>query len=94
MIRLLKKKNMPEKKDNGILFKCEKLQKINKRLNCETFYYNARKKRKILKKFVNKKQQIVIAINTFRIGINVVDIKIIVHVNEVKMMLDYARENT
>ena len=29
LIRLLKKKKMPEKKDGGILFECEKLQEID-----------------------------------------------------------------
>ena len=35
----------------------------------------------------------VVTTNIFRIKINVVDIKVIVHVNELKIMLDYAQES-
>ena len=35
----------------------------------------------------------VIMTNMFGMGINVADIRVIVHVNEPKTMLDYAQEN-
>ena len=57
------------------------------------FYHNAGNKKKILEEFVNGKQQTIIATNMFGMGIDVVDIKVIVHANEPKMMLDYAQES-
>ena len=68
-------------------------KKLTEKLNCEIFYHNARNKRKILEGFVSGKQQIVIATNTFGMGINIADIKIIVHANEPKIMLDSAQKN-
>ena len=68
-------------------------KKLIKKLNYETFYYNVKDERKILEEFVNEKQQIMIVTNVFGIRIDVADIKVIVHANEPKTMLDYAQEN-
>ena len=68
-------------------------KKLIERLNCETFYHNVGDKKKVLERFVNEKQQIVVVTNAFRMGINVVDIKVIVHINESRIMLDYAQES-
>ena len=68
-------------------------KKLIERLNCEMFYYNAKNKKKFLEKFVNGKQQMIITTNMFGIRIDVADIRIIIHVNELKMMLDYVQES-
>ena len=68
-------------------------KKLTEKLNCETFYYDTGNKKKILKKFINGKQQIMIATNMFGIKIDVTDIKIIIHANELKTILDYVQEN-
>ena len=65
-------------------------RKLIKKLNYETFYYNIKNERKILEEFVNEKQQIMIITNMFGIRIDIANIKVIVHVNELKIMLDYV----
>ena len=57
------------------------------------FYHDGGSEEKILKKFINGKQQTIIATNVFGIEIDVTNIKIIVHANELKIMLDYTQEN-
>ena len=84
---------MLEKKDGGILFKCKKLQKVNKKIELQILYYDAKNQKKFLKGFINGKQQTMVATNMFGMGIDVVDIRVIVHVNEPKIMLDYIQEN-
>ena len=46
-----------------------------------------------MKEFVNEKQQTIIATNVFGMGIDVIDIKIIMHANEPKMILNYVQKN-
>ena len=67
--------------------------KLKKILSCETFYNDFGNKKKVLEEFVNEKQQIIVATSVFGMKINVVDIKVIVHMNEPKTMLDYAQES-
>ena len=95
LIRLLKRKKRTYQRKKMIIYYLSvgNCKKLIERLNYKIFYYNAGNKRKILEKFVNKKQQMIIATSMFGMGINVADIKVIMHANELKMMLDYAQES-
>ena len=74
-------------------FSLKNWKKLKKKFNWKMFYHNTGNKKKFLEEFVNGKQQMVVITNMFGIKIDVADIKIIVHTNELKIMLDYAQEN-
>ena len=94
LIGLLKKKKTYWRKKMMIYYlSVRDCKKLMEKLNCEIFYHNAKNQKKILEKFVNKKQQMVIATSVFEMKIDVADIKVIMHVNELKTMLDYAQES-
>ena len=95
LIKLLKRKKKAYWKRKMIIYylSVRNCKKLTEKLNCKTFYHNTGNKKKILKKFVNGKQQIIIVTSVFGMKIDIVDIKIIVYTNELKMMLDYTQEN-
>ena len=68
-------------------------KRLMERLSREIFYHNARNKRKMLKELINKKQRMMVVTNVFGIKIDIVNIKIIMHTNESKMMLNYTQKN-
>ena len=88
-----KKKTCHKKKMIIYYLNIKNCKKLAERLSCKAFYYDVGNKKKFLEGFINGKQQTVVAINAFGMGINVADIRVIVHANESRTMLDYAQES-
>ena len=61
-------------------------------LDCHAFYYTATDKIMVLQWFRSEGQTIV-ATSAFRIGIDITDIRLIVHIGWPRTLLDYAQES-
>ena len=92
--RIIEKKKTCQKRKIVIYYlSVRNYKKLIEKLSCEIFYYDARNKKNILKKFMNEKQWIIVTTNTFKIKINVANIRVIVHANELKEILNYIQKN-
>ena len=62
------------------------------RIGCGAYYYYAEGKEEVLKEF-RREGRIIIAISTFGIRIDIADIWVIIHINILRSLLDYAQES-
>ena len=61
-------------------------------LDCHTFYYTATDKIIVLQWF-RSEGRIIVATSAFRMGIDITDIRLIVHIGWPRTLLDYAQES-
>lgn len=71
-----------------------KVKKLAKKLGCHAYYYKAISKVSMLKKFTASKKQVVVATSALGIGVNILDIQCIIHINQLFTILDYAQKSS
>ena len=71
----------------------QKNQKLTKLLNCPVYHHNATKKSKKLQQFIYDDIQIIVAINSLKLNLNVLNIRAIIHVDRSRNLMNYIQKN-
>ena len=71
-----------------------KVIKIAEALGCDAYHHNAVGKESMLKDFIEGKRQIIVITSALGIGVDIADIRDIVHVDRPRTLLDYVQESS
>ncbi|KAJ9655822.1 hypothetical protein H2201_008717 [Coniosporium apollinis] len=71
----------------------KKVRTIADGLSCDAFYHDAVGKEAMLEDFRTGKRRVIMATNALGIGIDIPDIRCIVHADRPRTLLDYAQES-
>jgi superfamily II DNA helicase RecQ/uncharacterized C2H2 Zn-finger protein len=71
----------------------EKVKKIAGALGCNAYYHDAVGKASMLGEFMEGKQRVIVATSALGMGVDIPDIRCIVHVDRPRTLLDYAQES-
>jgi len=70
-----------------------KVKKLAEALNCEGYYHHAEQKDEKLKRFRDGEKRMIVATSALGLGIDIPDIRAIIHADEPRSLLDYAQES-
>jgi superfamily II DNA helicase RecQ len=70
-----------------------KLKRLAQNLGCNTYHCNAAGKASMLEEFIVRKKRIIVATSTLGIGVDIANIRCIIHVDWPCSMLNYAQES-
>ncbi len=70
-----------------------KVKELAEALNCEVYYHDAEQKDEKLKEFRDDGERVIVATSALGLGIDIPDIRAIIHADEPRSMLDYAQES-
>ena len=70
-----------------------KVQELAERLGCEAYYHKAVGKATMLADFMAGKQRVIVATSALGMGVDIPDIRCIVHMDWPRTILDYAQES-
>ena len=62
-------------------------------LNCFVYYYHVNDKKIKLQKFKQKKISLIVVINSLKLKLNVLNIRIIIYVNRFRNLLKYTQKS-
>ena len=71
----------------------KRVQEMAEELNCDAYYHDALNKREILKRFQEGRKQVIVATSTLGMGVDISDIRCIIHMDTPWTLLDYAQES-
>jgi superfamily II DNA helicase RecQ len=66
-------------------------------LDCYEYYYevsDCEEKEKIMKRWQHRDRRLIVAINVFRLGINVPDVRVVIYVKAIYQMQNYSQESS
>ena len=101
-----KRKKLKKRKKMVMYYKImENCQGLVKKMECKVYYYKIKNKKKIYEQFAEEKEngkewrvrlkkKIIIATNVFGIRIDVARIRVIVHTNKLRKILEYMQESS
>ncbi|KAF2175409.1 hypothetical protein K469DRAFT_610927, partial [Zopfia rhizophila CBS 207.26] len=83
ILKLIKKKIQKYKTEKIIVYYniVNKIKRFTEALGYSVYYYNTVEKNSILKEFIKKDKQIIIAISLLNISINILDIRCIIYMD-------------
>ncbi len=70
-----------------------KMKKLTKALNCESYYHHAKQKDEKLKRFQDDEKRVIVTTSALRLRIDILDIQVIIHVDELRSLMNYAQKN-
>ena len=70
-----------------------KMKKLTKALNCENYYHHAKQKDEKLKRFQDDERRVIVTTSALRLRIDILDIQVIIHADELRSLLNYAQES-
>jgi superfamily II DNA helicase RecQ len=70
-----------------------KVKKIAEELGCNAYYHDAVGKASMLGEFMEGKQRVIVATSALGMGVDIPDIRCIIHVDRPRTLLDYAQES-
>lgn len=70
-----------------------KVKELAEALNCEGYYHHAEQKDEKLKRFRDGEERVIVATSALGLGIDIPDIRAIIHADEPRSLLDYAQES-
>jgi len=82
--------------EGKIMVYCNSVRKVKElaeALNCEGYYHHAEQKDEKLKRFQDGEERVIVATSALGLGIDIADIRAIIHADEPRSLLDYAQES-
>lgn len=70
-----------------------KVKRIAEELGCDAYYHDATGKASMLQDFIKGKQQVIVATSALGMGVDIPDIRYIIHVDRPRTLMDYAQES-
>jgi RecQ family ATP-dependent DNA helicase len=70
-----------------------KVKKLAERLGCNAYFHDAVGKASMLGEFMSGKQQVIVATSALGMGVDIPDIRCIIHIDWPRTILDYAQES-
>lgn len=70
-----------------------RVKRIAQELGCNAYYHDAVGKASMLEEFIEGKQQVIVATSALGMGVDIPDIRCIIHVDRPRTLLDYAQES-
>jgi len=70
-----------------------KMKKLTKALNCENYYHHAKQKDEKLKRFQDDEKRVIVTTSALRLRIDILDIRVIIHVDESRSLMNYAQKS-
>jgi superfamily II DNA helicase RecQ len=70
-----------------------KVKTLAEQLGCDAYFYDAIGKASMLADFTASKQRVIVATSALGIGVDILDIRCIIHVDWPRTILDYAQES-
>ncbi len=70
-----------------------KMKKLTKALDCESYYHHVKQKDEKLKRFQDDEKRVIVTTSALRLRIDIFDIQVIIHVNELRSLMNYAQKS-
>lgn len=70
-----------------------KMKKLMKALNCESYYHHVKQKNEKLKRFQDNEKRVIVTTSALSLKINILDLQVIIHVDELCSLMNYAQKN-
>ena len=70
-----------------------KMTKLTKALDCESYYHHAKQKNEKLKRFQDDDERVIVTTSALRLRIDIFDIRVIIHVDESRSLMNYAQKS-
>ena len=70
-----------------------KMKKLTKTLNCESYYHHVKQKDEKLKRFQDDEKKVIVTTSALRLRIDILDIRVIIHVDELRSLMNYAQKS-
>ncbi len=70
-----------------------KVKELAEALNCEGYYHHAKQKDEKLKRFQDDDERVIVATSALGLGIDIPDIRAIIHADEPRSLMNYAQES-
>jgi superfamily II DNA helicase RecQ len=70
-----------------------KVKTLAEKFSCDAYYYDAVGKASMLADFMAGKQRVIVAMSALGMGVDIPDIRCIIHVDWPRTILDYAQES-
>jgi len=74
----------------GLVEYCRKLAEM---LNCKAYFAEASEKTEVLKEWIEGKSRVIVGTNALGLGIDVADVRLVLHVGGIFNLLDYGQES-
>jgi superfamily II DNA helicase RecQ len=71
-----------------------KVKTLAEKFSCDAYYYDAVGKASMLADFIASKQRVMVATSALGMGVDIPDIRCIIHVNWPQTILDYTQESS
>ena len=71
----------------------KKMKKLIKALDCESYYHHMKQKDEKLKRFQNDEKRVIVTTSALRLRIDILDIQVIIHVDELCSLMNYAQKS-
>jgi len=70
-----------------------KVKELTEALNCEGYYHDAEQKDEKLKEFQDGDERMIVTTSALSLEIDILDIRVIIHADEPRSMLNYAQKS-
>src|SRR6186713_1535079 len=90
------RKRLERYKDGRMVIYCNSVKEVEElaeELECEGYYHHAENKGEKLKGFMEGKKRMIIATSALGMGVDIADIRVILHTSRPRTLLDYAQES-
>jgi superfamily II DNA helicase RecQ len=71
----------------------ERTKQLGETIGCESFYHAAPDREGILERFKQGGDRVLVATSAFGLGIDIPDIRLVIHADEPRTLMDYAQES-
>jgi superfamily II DNA helicase RecQ len=95
VINMVRQKLRKHKKGKVVVYSnsVAKVKELAQQLGCYAYYHKAVGKASMLEEFAGGKKQVIVATSALGIGVDIPDIRCIIHINWPFTVLDYAQES-
>lgn len=70
-----------------------KVKKLAEQLGCDAYHHHASGKERMLQDLVEGKQRVIVATSALGLGVDIPDIRVVMHAEPPRTLLDYAQES-
>jgi RecQ family ATP-dependent DNA helicase len=95
IVRMVEEK-LTEFRNGKMVVYCNSVRKVKglaEALNCDGYHHHAEQKDEKLRRSMDGEERVIIATSALGLGIDIPDIRVIIHADEPRSLLDYAQES-